>query len=198
MWEDIQNFTNFYITFLILSSVYRVWRRRKYNTKGKREGSIIRYAKPICTIQIVFYIILSISCIVEYFLLKRTINLLVSIIGIVLYLFGIIGREWVVKTLGEYWSPHIEIKENHKLVKEGPYRYLRHPNSFLLQAEVTGLALIPNSYYSLFFVWLVYFPLTLIRIHLEEHALIEKFGKEYIDYKKEVWALLPLRKVKKR
>lgn len=192
---EIMNFTVVYIIFLIISNAYRIWRRTATINKKGKEGTI--HIRPICKVQVILYSVLAIGCVVEYFALGREINLWITVLGFILYLAGIFGREWVVKTLGQYWSVDIEIKEDHKLIKEGPFKYLRHPNSFLLQLEMTGIALIPNSYYSLFLIWTIYLPLTLIRIYLEEKALIDKFGEEYLEYRKEVYALLPIKRVKR-
>lgn len=101
-----------------------------------------------------------------------------------------------MKTLGKWMSQDIKITENHKLIKEGPYRYMRHPLTLCIIIETFGLTLIPNSYYSFLFTLLVFLPYSIFRIYAEEKALIEKFGKPYLDYKKEVYALLPLRRVR--
>lgn len=192
---QVNPFTFGYILFLLVATIYRIYRRSVTKSSGSKKKGVV-YAKPICGIQVTFYTLIVLGCIIEYFFIERRINLLVSVFGLSLYLFGIFGREYVIKALGEYWSVDIEIKEDHRIIKDGPYRYMRHPHLALLQLELTGLALIPNSYYSLLTVWLIYFPLTLYRIHLEEKALIGRFGKEYLDYKKEVYALLPIKKVK--
>jgi len=140
------------------------------------------------------YFMVMISAIMEYFLLDRSINLVISGVGFLMYVSVIPVREWAIRSLGKFMSEHIEIKKGHKLVKEGPYKYLRHPLLLCLLIEVVGITLIPNSYYSLAGTLIVCFPLTFIRMYLEERVLIEKLGQEYLDYKKEVYALLPLKK----
>ncbi|MDI6703187.1 MAG: isoprenylcysteine carboxylmethyltransferase family protein [bacterium] len=188
------NFTLFYIAFLFLSLIYRQM-RRSATSRNKEEKGVI-YSKSIYPIQFILYMVLFIGCAIEYLLFRRRVNLAICSTGFIMYFFGIFNREWVIKSLGKYWSHYIEIKKDHRLIKEGPYRYVRHPHLLCLLIEMTGLALIPNSYYSLLLIWLIYLPITLWRIYLEEKALIEKFGKEYIEYKKEVYALLPLNFIK--
>lgn len=185
-------FTTFYILFLILSSGFRFTRNR---ATRNREGGLV-YFKPIFALQFWLYTGVLILAIIEFFIVGRRISPFVALFGLVIYLAGIVSREWTVKTLGEYWSADIRIREDHQLIKEGPYRYVRHPNLVCLLLEINGLCLIPNSYYSLMFVWLAYFPLILVRIHLEEKALIERFGQEYKNYRKEVFAFLPIKRAK--
>ena len=40
---------------------------------------------------------------------------------------GIFVAIWSRKTLGVEWSQDIELKQGHKLVKRGPYTFVRHP-----------------------------------------------------------------------
>lgn len=187
------NYTFLYVIFLFFSLIYRYIKRSAAKTDGSR-GVI--YSKSIYNIQFLLYLVFFAGYAIEYFFCNREVNLIVSSMGFILYLSAIFTRELVIKSLGKYWSHYIEIKEDHKLIKQGLYNYVRHPHLLCLLVEMTGLALIPNSYYSLILTWVVYFPITLLRIHLEEKALIEKFGEEYLEYKREVYALLPLKKMK--
>ncbi|NIO18228.1 DUF1295 domain-containing protein [bacterium] len=130
----------------------------------------------------------------EYFLFPRTINLWISDIGIVIVAIRIWLKWWAMLTLGEYWSVQIEIRESHRLARDGPYRYLRHPAYLSNLMEYIGVPLIINAYYTLVGVLLIYLPLNLIRLHLEERELIRKFGEEYEDYRNNVPALFPIRR----
>jgi len=166
-------------------------RERILSAKMER-GKI--YAKWTLKALFISYILIIMATVVEYFICRREINFYVTILGFALYLFGLLGREKPVKVLGKYWSPHIEVRETQTLIKKGIYKYMRHPYYFFFLFEIGGFPLIPNSYYSFILTILLYFPLLLIRIHYEEKALISKFGQEYLDYKKEVYGLLPLKK----
>ncbi len=44
-------------------------------------------------------------------------------------LFGVllVFRIWSHVVLAKSYSPTLEIRDNHKLVKTGPYKYIRHP-----------------------------------------------------------------------
>ena len=140
----------------------------------------------------VFYHMMAYGTLIEFLLIPRSMNYWVSILGLFLYLFGIIAREWAVKTLDEYWSVNIEMREGQQLIRIGPYQYLRHPNYFCLACEVAGFPLIFNSYYIFALVLMLYFPLILIRTYLEEKELIGQFGQAYLNYRNEVWAFCPI------
>lgn len=34
---------------------------------------------------------------------------------------------WARSHLGQYWSARVAVKEDHKLIRTGPYKYFRHP-----------------------------------------------------------------------
>ncbi len=140
------------------------------------------------------YILLISGTIGEYFLIPRTINLWISGMGVGIVAIRIWLKWWAMLTLGEYWSVHIEIRESHKLIKYGPYRYLRHPAYLSNLMAYLGIPLIANAYYTLIGVFLIYLPFNLIRLHLEEKELMRKFGEEYEDYRRKVPALLPIKK----
>ena len=140
------------------------------------------------------YPLLIFGTIGEYFLIPRTINLWISGIGIGIVAVRVWLKWWAMLTLGEYWSVQIEVRESHKLVKDGPYRYLRHPAYLSNLMEYLGVPLIANAYWTLIGVLFIYLPLNLIRLHLEEKELIKKFGEKYEDYRKRVPALFPIRK----
>lgn len=51
------------------------------------------------------------------------------------------GRIWVLHTLGPYWTTRIISIPNAPLVKTGPYRFVRHPNYWIVVGEIAVLPL---------------------------------------------------------
>jgi len=187
-------FTVVFLAFMLVIGIERIW--ETFLRKGKERGIII--AGWTLSVLTIAYIMVYGGAVVEYFIIKRPINLIISFLGFSMYLVGLIGRWWVIKTLGKYHSVHIEIRNTHSLIKQGPYKYLRHPMYFFIIFEILGIPLIPNSYYACFIALFIYIPLLLIRLHLEEKAMIEKFGDAYLQYKSEVSGLFPFKKLKRK
>jgi len=50
-------------------------------------------------------------------------------------------RVWTIATLGPYWTTRIISVPGAPLVREGPYRFLRHPNYVVVCAEIALLPL---------------------------------------------------------
>src|ERR1051325_2865364 len=51
----------------------------------------------------------------------------VAQIGLILALAGAILTLWARLSLGANWSAQVEIKNNHRLIRRGPYAFVRHP-----------------------------------------------------------------------
>jgi protein-S-isoprenylcysteine O-methyltransferase Ste14 len=103
---------------------------------------------------------------------------------------GVALAIWARTILGRNWSATVTVKQDHTLVRSGPYSAVRHPiYSGLLLASL-GTALAIGELHSLLAVGigLVGFR---IKSKLEEQFMMEQFGREYEEYRQHSWALLP-------
>ena len=111
--------------------------------------------------------------------------------GIVIFVFGL----WIFrrshKDLGRNWSVTLEIREKHKLVTRGLYRFIRHPMyaSFLLIALAQAF-LLPNWVAGLSgLVGLA--VLFFMRVDVEERMMLDTFGEEYRVYSGKTKRIVP-------
>ena len=82
-----------------------------------------------------------------------------------------VGRVWVLQTLGPRWTTRIIVVPGETLVGGGPYRFVNHPNYFVVCAEVALLPLVFGLWQvALIFTALNAAALT-IRIRAENRAL---------------------------
>lgn len=110
--------------------------------------------------------------------------------GIVLTALGLGFSIWARRHLADYWSGRITLKAGHRLVRSGPYAWVRHPiyTGFLL--AIVGRAISVNTVAG----WLgavIAAGAYLRKIRREERVLMAHFGDEYTQYRAEVKALLP-------
>ena len=51
------------------------------------------------------------------------------------------GRIWVIASLGRRWTTRVLVLPGLKLLARGPYRYLKHPNYFIVALEIAVVPL---------------------------------------------------------
>ncbi|WP_126652956.1 methyltransferase family protein [Chryseobacterium aureum] len=112
-------------------------------------------------------------------------------LGELFILIGIIVRYIIIRSLGKYFTVDVTIRQDHKIKKEGFYKYLRHPSYAFSLLTSLGLGLYLNNWLSLIFAFVPPFLAFAYRIKVEEQALVEQFGEEYIEYRKTTKKLIP-------
>jgi protein-S-isoprenylcysteine O-methyltransferase Ste14 len=97
---------------------------------------------------------------------------------------------WARVHIAGNWSGTVTLKENHELVRSGPYRWVRHPiySGLLLAFAGSGLA---TGEWRGVLAWLIVLLALWRKSRLEERWLAEQFGPEYARYRREVAALVP-------
>ena len=96
-----------------------------------------------------------------------------------------------IAALGRFWSLHVEIRDNHEFVQTGPFRFIRHPTYFSMVLELISFPLFCSAWFMLLIVPIAYIPALILRLRLEEPALVEKFGDAYRAYQRRVPMLIP-------
>jgi protein-S-isoprenylcysteine O-methyltransferase Ste14 len=113
--------------------------------------------------------------------------------GAAAYAIGVALRYWAFQALRRQW--HVDVSDTsgpRHLVRQGPYRILRHPLYLGACLEIVGLPLFLGAWGALLFGVLVFNPLEVARAAYEERFLRTLFGPAYDAYTNEVWGLLPL------
>ena len=112
-------------------------------------------------------------------------------IGLGVMASGIALRFRSIAALGEFHTPNVAIRAQHRLIERGPYRYVRHPSYLgaLIGFDGFGLALGDWRSFALF---LLVMPLPyLFRIREEEAVLAAAFGEPYRAYQRRTKRLIP-------
>jgi len=143
----------------------------------------------------VFAVIASISLYVGFPALlgwgELHLNNTVRVIGIILGIASDLLILWILASLGRNISAALKVRDNQRLVTEGPYRYVRHP---LYTAGIPlffSIALISSNWFlGLIGIGFQLFVM-LVRTPLEEKMLLDHFGEEYRSYMKNTGAHFP-------
>lgn len=93
--------------------------------------------------------------------------------------------------LGANWSITLEVRENHRLVTEGLYRWVRHPMYLSLLIYSAGQALVLPNYVAGPSYGVAMALLFAVRVGAEERMMLEEFGKDYEAYMARTKRLVP-------
>jgi protein-S-isoprenylcysteine O-methyltransferase Ste14 len=184
---------NFGIIFLTLSAAWVtsevmliIFNRSKTDSQDFDKGSlkwlnITIYASVTLAVSIGFLKIGQI----------RTLISIIPWIGLCVIVVGIIIRWTAILTLRKYFTVNVVIHSDHRIIKTGLYRFIRHPSYSGAIVSFCGLGL---AFYNWISIIVLAIPITfafLKRIRLEEQALLSAFGEEYANYRKVSWILFP-------
>jgi protein-S-isoprenylcysteine O-methyltransferase Ste14 len=111
-------------------------------------------------------------------------------IGVALTAAGIGFALWARAILGGNWSGTVTVKEDHALVRRGPYGLVRHPIYTGMLLAFAGTAVCVGQWRALVAFALILGAL-LRKLRLEERWMAETFGDDYAEYRRTTPALVP-------
>ena len=122
---------------------------------------------------------------------NRELPLLQFAAGVALLIFGVFVSFQAAAALGDMLRIDASLSTEHRLVRRGPYRFVRHPvySSFLCLAMGTGLLVAP--WWLMGCGMVVFLCGTEIRVRVEDALLGARFGAEFEEYRRSVAAYLP-------
>ena len=118
-------------------------------------------------------------------------NYFISSLGLLLIIIGVVIRWSAVRTLDKYFTVDVAIQQDHKLVRTGLFKYVRHPSYLGLLIAVLGLGITMVNWLSTLVLVVPHAIVILLRIGEEETALEERFGSDYRDYEMHSMRLIP-------
>lgn len=172
----------------IASELWLGWRRRSADTARTRDSGTLRL------LLITIYACVAAAVWLSYSGLARfpaELRVPLFWIGIGMMIGGMLFRWWSVRVLANYFTVDVTIRPDHQLIRNGPYRWLRHPSYTGALATFYGFALALGNVGSLLVIVLPVTAAFLWRIRIEERVLSEAFPAQYADYSRETKRLLP-------
>lgn len=113
------------------------------------------------------------------------------IAGITLIICGLFVRWFAILSLKHQFTVDVSIRKNHRMVKEGIYRFVRHPAYAGSLLSFFGLGFCFSNYLSILIISVPICLAFLHRVRIEEEALIHAFGSEYLDYRASTKRFIP-------
>lgn len=114
-----------------------------------------------------------------------------GVVGILLLLLSLwlFWRSHV--DLGRNWSPTLQIIDQHTLVTNGVYHYIRHPMYASQWLFVLAQILLLQNWIAGPANLLLFIPFYFLRVPQEEQMMIEQFGAPYRDYMARTGRVVP-------
>lgn len=97
---------------------------------------------------------------------------------------------WQLSSLNNNITRTVAIREQHRLITAGPYKYIRHPLYTFGFIFIMTIAAAAASWWIFALGLITWIPLAL-RTPLEEQKLTEAFGDEYREYMQRTGRYLP-------
>ena len=195
--KDIAGFFNnpVRLAFIILTVILQIIIIIKLPEAGSDRGTTLKALhRQRVVVWLLQLIMLSIFILAPYsdrrmIMVFDDLNLLRGL-GLILYVPSLFIMHWAEVYLADMFCVDVAIKDNHRLITTGPFRYIRHPRYLGIVLFSVGVSLIFRSWLSLVIVALLILVL-LWRIYDEEALMYEHFQTEWEQYCKRSWRLIP-------
>src|SRR5690606_7543734 len=132
------------LTIVILQRIIELCIARRNEKWMKRQGAFEAGAShyPYMVAMHVFFFIVLISEVLFYH--RQLSN--AWPIWLAIFLAAQLLRVWCLASLGKFWNTKIIVLPNARVVRKGPYRWLRHPNYVIVATELLVLPLLFNAF----------------------------------------------------
>lgn len=115
----------------------------------------------------------------------------ISLCGLSLIVIGLIVRWIAILTLRRYFTVDVSIVSDHRIVRHGIYRLVRHPSYTGSLLSFLGVGICFSCWPSALVVFLPILVAFIYRIRVEEKALVTFLGDEYVQYSASTKRLIP-------
>ena len=194
VFKTIFEIINFSVlgSFLVSEIIINVWKRGEKNTISIRKGKI---SNALILIVGISSTVLGTSVgVLAKFMDIRWLfspDYYISSLGLLLIIAGLIIRWSAVLTLKKYFTVDVAIMDDHKLIRSGLFKYIRHPAYLGVLIAVLGLGVTMVNWLSIIIILVPHTIIILLRIKEEEMALESRFGQDYENYRMNTKYLIP-------
>jgi len=116
-------------------------------------------------------------------------NFAIDVLGVMLVLAGLGLSIWARLNLGDNWSGTVSLKENHSLVRTGPYKYVRHPIYSGILLGICGSSVVIGEWRGL--IGFAFALGALAHKSKAEERIMRQTFPEYEEYAAKTAALVP-------
>lgn len=111
-------------------------------------------------------------------------------VGLVLIVPGFVLMQMAEKYLAKQFSIQVTIQEDHKLIQNGPYQFIRHPRYLGVLVFFLGISLAFRSLLAVLVI-IALLGVLLWRVSAEEKLMQLEFGEAWEAYRRTSWKIIP-------
>ncbi|MCL2772957.1 MAG: isoprenylcysteine carboxylmethyltransferase family protein [Oscillospiraceae bacterium] len=169
----------------------------RYVRKGKDTKNMSRTESDkgsttlISIVMGIAFILIFISPVLDYFKIGGIYIVWVRCFGVLLGAGGLVIRYAAFSTLGRFFTRILREAENHELVTNGIYKYIRHPGYLSDIMIFIGASMAMGNLICIIVILISFVIAYTYRIKAEEKMLIGIFGEKYVQYQKTSKKLIP-------
>lgn len=163
------------------------------NELGKKTDDVVNpignHSNTIILLRTIVIFVISLQSV--YYRLDVPLNAL-DYIMFVSGTLGLIISYWAYYTLGNFYTFTLGIRKDHKIVSEGPYKYVVHPGylgQFLIMIASLIFYRVNILFTCLQCLYVIYAFNT--RMKAEEEMLTKHFGEAYKTFISKRWRMVP-------
>ena len=112
-------------------------------------------------------------------------------LSVVVLAAGLTVRTAAILTLGKFFSANVATRATQTIRRTGLYAVVRHPSYLGMELIFLAAGLHGHNWVALLVALIPTTIAVLVRIRVEEEALLAAFGPEYADYSRTTKRLLP-------
>ncbi|MCG7342542.1 isoprenylcysteine carboxyl methyltransferase [Sporosarcina sp. ACRSL] len=159
------------LTIVILQRIIELFIAKR-NEKWMKSQGAFEAGSSHYPFMVAMHIFFFITLIAEVLFFHRQLSTIWQIL-LGIFLAAQIARVWCLASLGKFWNTKIIVLPHAKVVKRGPYKWVRHPNYIIVATELLVLPLLFNAFFTAVLFSLLNIWMMTIRIPAEERALKE-------------------------
>jgi protein-S-isoprenylcysteine O-methyltransferase len=170
--------------FWIIPELWLLFRDRKVKPEGGRNNG--RYLYFLLIYAIIACVLLSINLV----------NIPITqnsrfLIGSLIIWGGLFFRWWAIYSLGKYFNIVVTVQSGQKIIKNGPYKYIRHPSYTGSMLILVGFGFSLGNWIGLAIILIISLISFCLRAIVEEQVMVSSFGNDYLNYMRQTTRFIP-------
>ena len=185
------NLSHLFNALIVIWATSEIWlglRRRSGDHSRQRDGGTLRL------LMVTIYLCVGLGVWLSYQQLlpiSEPPRYALILTGMAMMIVGMLFRWWSIRVLAEYFTVDVSIRPDHRIVRDGPYRWLRHPSYTGALLSFLGLAAGLGNLLSAGVLLVPVIAAFVVRIRVEEQALAAAFPKTFPAYARQRRRLVP-------